>query len=179
MQNLPNRKSIRLKNYNYAENGLYFITICSYKNQKIFGNINQISNEKIILSKVGKIIQKHWFEIPEHYKFAELDFFVIMPDHIHGIILLDNGRIFAPDGINKFQNVISNSISSIIRSFKASVTKAVRQELNIQFVWQRGFYEHVIKNEKELNKIREYIYNNPLKFKLEKTGLKIFNPYRK
>ena len=90
---MRSRKSIRLKNYNYSKEGIYFVTICTYNNQKIFG---QIKDEIMILNEYGKIAHKCWLNIPVHYPNVILDKFVIMPDHIHGIIQIFGFNILNP-----------------------------------------------------------------------------------
>ena len=175
-----NRRSIRLKNYDYSKSGAYFITICTKNRQCLFG---EIVNGEMILNDGGKIVEKCWIDIPEHFPNAILDEFIIMPNHIHGIIIL-NELDFDNVGANMVVNVGANmvvdegannhsplrndrphgttrTIGSIIRGFKIGVTKWFRQNSNIKTVWQRNYYDHIIRNEIELIKIRKYIINNP------------------
>ena len=163
------RKSIRLKNYDYSKPGIYFVTICTKNREFLFG---EIVNGVIVLNDAGKIAQQCWLEIPEHFPCVSLDKFVIMPNHIHGIIIINHvagvQNIEPLQQFNQFQKIIPNSIGSIVRGFKIGVTKWFRQNNILNVVWQRNYYEHIIRNEKELNKIREYIINNPLKWGLDK-----------
>jgi len=167
-----NRRSIRLKNYDYSKSGAYFITICTKNRQCLFG---EIVNGEMILNDGGKIVEKCWIDIPEHFPNAILDEFIIMPNHIHGIIIL-NELDFDNVGANMVVDVGANNhsppqndrphgttrtIGSIIRGFKIGVTKWFRQNSNIHTVWQRNYYDHIIRNEIELIKIRKYIINNP------------------
>jgi len=175
-----NRRSIRLKNYDYSKSGAYFITICTKNRQCLFG---EIVNGEMILNDGGKIVEKCWIDIPEHFPNAILDEFIIMPNHIHGIIILneldfDNvganivvnvgANMVVDEGANNFSPLqndrphgTTRTIGSIIRGFKIGVTKWFRQNSNIKTVWQRNYYDHIIRNEIELIKIRKYIINNP------------------
>ena len=216
------RKSIRLKGYDYTHNGAYFITICTQNRIHRFGKID---NGEIVLNDAGKIALKCWQEIPEHFTNVKLDRFVIMPNHIHGIIHIEpqnpvgakhfspnNGtpnpepstnfndstnaesstvgkRCFTPTNDNHNINPenpvgakhfspnnrlpkikinrphgTSKTVGSIVRGFKIGVTKWFHN--GSQFnkkakIWQRNYWEHIIRNDSELYRIREYIVNNP------------------
>ena len=115
------------------------------------------------LNKFGKIAEERWLDIPYHYQEVELDIFVIMPNHIHGIVnIVDQGH--APDLPNR-----KHSLGNVIGSFKSAATKQIHENGNIKFKWQARFYDRIIRNEKELNKIRKYIDENPIKWDLEKS----------
>ncbi len=176
------RQSIRLKGYDYRQNGYYFITICSHNREKIFGEIRR-GTIFCALNEGGKIAKKFWEEIPQHYPFVGLDEYVIMPDHVHGIIIIKNKRVQDIEPLRQreqrrvqnrvqdieplrgqFQKNPSGSLGSIIRGYKISVTKWYRKNTNIQVVWQRNFYEHIIRNDEDLYNIREYIRHNPVKW---------------
>ncbi len=164
-------ESARLQNWNYGWNGKYFVTIVTKNREHYFG---KIVNEKIHFSEIGKIANECWYAIPEHFPFVILDEFCVMPNHIHGIIVINN------QNDNKCRDVACNvstdnvtnskkmsdiapkpgSLSTIIRSYKSAVTKSVNEN-NYTFGWQSRFYEHIIRNEKSLNRIRNYIRNNP------------------
>ncbi|HEY9772000.1 MAG TPA: transposase [Coleofasciculaceae cyanobacterium] len=173
------RKYTRLKNYNYAANGYYFVTICTFEKQGFFGNI---THGKMQLSTVGKIAQQYWSEIPQHSKHTYLDEFIIMPNHVHGIIIIDNPdnsrRVVPwndpPDVERDLSQTMSKlspksgTLSVIIRSYKSSVTRWCRQNGDIVFQWQSRFYENIIRDEKSLNNIRRYIINNPAKWTKDK-----------
>lgn len=174
------RQSIRLKNYNYAANGYYFVTICTHEKQCFFGNI---ANGKIQLSAVGKIAQQYWSEIPQHSKHTYLDEFIIMPNHVHGIIIIDNPdnpRRVVPWNVptddvewdlSQTMSKLSpksGTLSVIIRSYKSSVTRWCRQNGDNVFQWQSRFYENIIRDDKSLNNIRRYIINNPTKWTEDK-----------
>lgn len=169
-------KSTRLPNRNYAANGYYFVTICTCEKYCYFG---EIINRKVQLSQIGRIAQQYWSEIPQHSKYTYLDEYVIMPNHIHGIIIIDNPNNPCRDvqlnvptinGELDFAKMMSKlspqsgSLSVIIRSYKSSVTRWCRQNNYCNFAWQSRFYEHIIRNDGSLDRIREYIINNPVKW---------------
>ncbi len=162
-----NHKTIRIQDFDYKLAGTYFLTICTYKMNCIFGKIN---NERMILDNCGKIAEKYWLEIPMHFPRAEIDSFIVMPNHIHGIINIidDVGAGHVQPEINKYQRIIPNSIGSMIRSYKSAVTKWIHKNTTINNVWQRNYYEHIIQNDNELYRIQEYIHYNPLNWQIEK-----------
>lgn len=222
MQNLKYKikKQFRYQGYDYSQNGFYFITICTKNREMFFGNIK---NGKIKLSDIGLIANKFWLEIPNHFPFVILDEYVIMPDHIHGIIKINNnpanvgtghcpvlakkteksfpraekdfpekisrtgqcpagkisrtGQCPVPTGEYpvvekaKFGSVKSGSLSIIIGSYKSVVTKNVNRKVsNCNFAWQSRFHDRIIRNDEELNRARQYIINNPLKWELDKNS---------
>jgi REP element-mobilizing transposase RayT len=163
---IHHRRSIRLKEYDYANAGAYFVTICTWKKEHVFG---KIVNSEMIFSQIGGIIQQEWHNIPIRYKNVELDAFIIMPNHLHGILNVGASLAGAPDNA-----IIQNSragaspaptLGDIIGSFKSLCIYNCRNNgLNAGKLWQRNYYEHIIRDEYELNKIREYIICNPLKW---------------
>jgi putative transposase len=168
---IHHRRSIRLKHYDYAKNGYYFITICSKDRDCIFGELNVgallvCAQNMIALSNAGKIIDYHWLNIPNQYENAFLDEYIIMPNHIHGIIIIDKEK--------RAQASSAPTISQILRSFKSKSAieylKHIKDNnLNLsEKIWQRNYYERIIRNENELNKIRKYIIENPLKWEDDK-----------
>ncbi len=166
------RKSIRLKNFDYSSFGAYFITICTYKKYNYFG---EIFDNKVKLSPIGKMAKTYWREIPSHFKVVNLDEFIIMPNHIHGILKIENLRennTTTKPKINQFQKTIKNSISSIIQSYKAALTRWCKKNNQTEFKWQRNYYEHVIRNDKELHLIQQYIMDNPIAWKKDKYNSK-------
>ena len=162
-----NRQSIRLKGYNYAQAGLYFITICTYAREHLFG---EVVNKKMVLNDAGEVAAKCWREIPVHFPIAILHEYVIMPDHVHGIIELQ--PVFAGANHNspihkKVFRSPSQSIGSIIRGFKIGVTKWFRYESGFPTdtkVWHRNYYDRIIRNEAAYDRIANYIVNNPAKW---------------
>ena len=158
MDKFPTRKPIRLKKYDYSTAGYYYVTICTYNRKELFG---YIKDNRMVLNEYGKITEKTWKEIPNHYPNVELDEYIIMPNHIHGVIIINNP---VGDGHARPVNRNNNNLSIIIGSYKSTVTKRINQLNNNSFKWQRFFYDHIIRNDKSLDKIREYISNNPLKW---------------
>lgn len=193
-------KSTRLQNWDYSWSALYFVTICTQNREFYFGDI---AKNQMILSAIGKIAKRYWYKIPKHYPFVELDEFVVMPNHIHGIIIINNsddkdainpnGRdaihgvctngedIINPNnrdaihgvctdvgGITGHKNpMLSNGLSRIIRWYKGRVSFESRK-IHADFAWQARFHDHIIRNEESFQRIRNYIHNNPLKWKADK-----------
>ncbi len=171
MYNWPKRKPLRLKNYDYSENWFYFVTICIKEKQEDFG---EIINWKMILNDYGEIAEKYWKEIIKHYQNVEIDEFVIMPNHIHWIIIVSTlsvgNEYFRSDNWDKNKNNSKPNISNIIKWFKIWCTKEIRykyENFNFNFKWQKSFFDVIIKNDKQLEKSRQYIINNPLKWELD------------
>jgi putative transposase len=176
------RRSIRLKGYDYSQPGAYFVTICAYNNESIFGHV---VNGNMHLNEFGKIVEKEWLKTFDMRKILKLDIYVIMPNHFHGIIIIADGRGTlqraragtqcggtlqrAPTG-EKFGKPVSNSIPTIIRLFKSTTTKQINQirQTTGMELWQHNYYEHIIRNENELNQIREYIINNLLQWQFDR-----------
>lgn len=171
MAELVARKNIRLRNYDYSDDGYYFVTICSGNRENIFidntvgaalvSARNHICNRKDTkLSRIGQIIDNQWNNIPSQYPHVQLDQYVIMPNHLHGILAINK----------RAQTSSAPTISQIIRSFKSKSTMAYLNYLkqnDVKFpakIWQRSFYDHVIRNERSLQAIREYIAHNPEKW---------------
>jgi len=159
---LHKRHSIRLRGYSYANQGAYFVTICL--KQRIPSNALQhnpganydfptfgiIENNAVVLNDLGKIVQQIWNEIPEHFNGIETGEFIVMPDHIHGII--------------KICDCVTNPINNlpqIVRWFKGRTTFECHK-IDNNFKWQRNYYEHIIRNEIEYSRIAKYIKNNPI-----------------
>jgi len=166
MAQSKSRQSIRLKNYDYSLNGYYFITICSRDRQNLFGQLKNAVGaplacaryDNIELSYLGKIIDKQWNDIIIHYENIILDDYIIMPNHIHGIITINN----------RAEASAAPTVSQIIRSFKSrsamEYIKYIKEnKLNVSGkIWQRSFYDHIIRNKRSLNAIKEYIQYNTI-----------------
>ena len=153
---LPQRKSPRLKGYDYSQEGAYFVTICTQLRFSLFGTIHESS---MILNDAGKMLEHWWKELPNKFSDMQLlDYWVIMPNHFHGIVCLNR---------SKEQKEIS-SLPEIIRWFKTMTTNAyirgVKEYQWQQFpkkLWQRSYHDRIIRNESDLNRIREYVISNP------------------
>ena len=141
---LPKRKPIRLEEYDYSQNGVYFVTICTKDRKPILCDIVG-DDAHIVPKKYGLIVEKYIRNVPE------IDKYVVMPDHIHMIIRIDNGTMWASSP--------TKNISSIIRSIKVLTTKEIGES-----IFQRSYYDHIIRNEGDYKEVWEYIENNPIKW---------------
>jgi REP element-mobilizing transposase RayT len=170
---LKSRRSIRLSHYDYSQNGAYFVTLCTGGKKHIFGNI---CNDRIEWSHTGRIAVQCWTRIPDHFTDAELDVFSIMPNHIHGIIIIDNDAgnelVGARHAVplqekRKFGPLQPNSLHVIIGSYKSACSRIIHQLGHRDFHWQRNYHEHVIRDDSELNDIRQYILENPHRWQFD------------
>lgn len=173
-QNKYRISSIRAQWWDYGWNGAYFITICTKDRKHYFG---EIQNNKMILSEVGIIADLLWHQIPIHHKNVELGDFVVMPNHVHGILIIDKQLTnidnvetghalslptspFQKPGSQRFQNIGKNTISSIVGSYKSAVTKHANR-LGYPHQWQKLFYDNIIRSNNDYQKISDYIVSNP------------------
>jgi REP element-mobilizing transposase RayT len=152
------RRSIRLKGYDYAQAGAYFLTVCTKDRACLFGDI---VDGLMVLNVAGRVVDECWKAIPSHFSYVELDAFVVMPNHIHGVLRIDAVGAKNVSPLPSRRLGTSNTIGSVIRGFKIWVTKWMRANADIHDVWQRNYYEHVIRDKSSLNRIREYIANYP------------------
>lgn len=176
----PHRRSIRLKGYDYRSNGAYFITLCTENRRHLFGSI---LNAELVPTPAGKIAEDRWFALPDHHPGLVLDAFVVMPDHIHAIIVLD--RPAPPEPTKKAHPFLeqqpdrvivanaasptrpngapSGSLGAIVGSYRSSVTRHINALHGTPgaSVWQRDYWEHIIRDDRALFYIRRYIKNNP------------------
>jgi REP element-mobilizing transposase RayT len=144
------RYSLRLKGYDYSQAGAYFVTVCTHRRLLLFGDIIEAN---VRLNEIGTIVNQSWVNLPKHYAGIELDAFVVMPNHVHGIIKLSD----EPD--------TRHDIPEIVRGFKTfSARKANEHRRSGAALWQRGYHEHVIRDERALNRIRAYITHNPVRW---------------
>ncbi len=164
-----------MRNWDYGSNASYFITICTGGREYYFG---EIENKMVKLSEIGILANKFWLEIPDHFHYVKLDEYVIMPNHIHGIIIIDKPNVVETSnlgvsttlGVPTTTNARRNEkwrpgiLGVIINQFKRICTIESRK-INPDFAWQSRFHDHVIRNEKSLDKIRRYIKNNPENWK--------------
>ncbi|NEX14063.1 MAG: transposase [Prosthecochloris sp.] len=175
---LPKRKHLRLPEYDYAQEGVYFVTVCTQDKKCLFGDVVDTA---MVLNDAGEMVKRCWQEIPVHFPHVALDCFVVMPNHVHGIVFIGDAsgivgaKNFSPLRFSKPCNNIQNqrpsgtskTIGSIVRGFKIGVTKWMRQNTSTHKVWQRNYFERVIRNERELHEMQAYITNNPLKWTLD------------
>lgn len=145
------RRSIRLPHHDYSSPGTYFLTLCTHNRQPLFGTI---SNQTFQPNTIGTIVQHHWLSLPRFHAHLSLDSWIIMPNHLHGLLNLGDFD----------QNQIRKPVSEIIRGFKTFSARQInraRQATKIP-VWQRDYYEHIVRNQDDLDRIRLYITQNPL-----------------
>ncbi|HCS21467.1 MAG TPA: hypothetical protein DIW47_13065 [Bacteroidetes bacterium] len=166
--------------WNYGWNGSYYITICAHKRQKFFGQIIRKPDERdnliqvMELSETGKKIQERWMDIPEHFPFVSLGEFVVMPDHLHGILSFNKGEEFNKPLYRERQTEIfygynnwkSGILGNVVNQFKRICTIQSRV-YEPEFKWQRGYYDRIIRNQLEFNIFTDYIAQNPSRYKME------------
>ena len=200
--------SARLQSWDYGWNAAYFVTICTHNRKHFFGEIVETQNfaspsYKMELSQIGVLAEKYWHEIPQHFPFVKLDEFIVMPNHIHGIIIIDKpndgrddgngGNVETPklgvstdttdtDINSKSKTKIGgknkkwkpNTLGSIINQYKRICTIHARK-INPNWQWQSRFYDHIIRNDKSFNRIQNYIINNPINWGDDKFNKEINN----
>ena len=174
------KNSNRLQGYDYSQPGAYFATVCVCNRQNLFG---EIVNDRMELNNAGILTRQCWQEIPQHFPGVALDEFVVMPNHVHGIIVINDATIVGesvgvqhveplrnnkPQHISNFQHVIPGSLGAIIRGFKSAVTRWFHVHTQIKTVWQRNFYDHVVRDDSELNRIRLYVQQNPARWEFDR-----------
>ena len=149
----PRKQTPRLSGWNYSTPGAYFVTICTYGKEYLLG---EIIDSTMHLSVAGEIVRYCWNDLPQHYINVCLDAFVVMPNHIHGILVLKGTTEY------KMKSKC-HGLSEIVRGFKTYSSKRINAERAVKGVkfWQRGFYDHIIRNDVDLSAIREYIVHNP------------------
>ncbi len=192
---MKERKSVRLQEYDYSSDNLYFVTSCIQNRVCCFGEIvgtgrdpslqnNDLSMQyndltlqspaqngesltsshkpQMILNEYGTIAEKQWYWLEEQYPYVSLHAFVVMPNHIHGIIEINRSRIISSDPIK------IKPLSELIGAYKTTVSKQIHLSGFMEFQWQRSFYEHIIRDEKTLETISDYIINNPVNWEQDK-----------
>ena len=158
MNELPKRKPIRIENYDYSSPGAYFITVCSSNREEIFWNgvgADIIRPQNVPLSTVGKIVEQGILQMAQHYENVAVDKYCVMPDHVHFILRIESeigGRIIS-----------APTVSTVVGSMKRWVSRQIGRP-----IWQKSFYDHGIRNQRDYDEIWEYIENNPLKYLLKK-----------
>ena len=177
--------SARAPWWDYGRNAAYFITICTRDRDHFFGEVKRGS---VQLSHIGVLAHQYWDEIPDHFPYARLDACVVMPNHVHGIIVIDKPDDFHPrgrDAINRVSTtgveidtdtqktggvtghhnpMLHDNLSHIVRWYKGRMTFESRK-IRLDFAWQTRFYDHIIRNRTAWQNIRTYIKNNPLNWK--------------
>ena len=165
------RRSIRFDRWDYRNEGAYFITICTYNRIPLFG---EIADREMRLNRLGRAVEEEWLRSAEIRAEIELDAFVVMPNHIHGVVWIANVEAqglapLRPDIVRPFA-VMPRSLGSMIRGFKSGAKihiNRLRGTLGAS-VWQRNYYERALRDERELAAARQYVLNNPLKWAEDK-----------
>ena len=167
-QNKYRIPSARLQSWDYGSNGAYFITICTQNREQYFG---EIINSQMHLNEIGKLAEQYWIEIPNHFPFVELGNFVVMPNHVHGIVIINKTGVqklhcnVSTDKNNQMALISPKpgTIPTIIRSYKSIVTKMSRN-IHADFGWQSRFHDHIIRDAQSFENIQNYILENPNKW---------------
>ena len=167
----PKRRSIRLQDFDYAQRGFYFLTICAHQMHSLFG---KLENNVVRLNVIGRIALDCWRDIPNHFSRVELHPFVIMPNHVHGILGFNDDPLEIEDGHGcpvplpyrrreRFQRPTAGSLPTIVRSYKGSVSYLARQSLGRPAlrIWQSNYFERALRNADEFSNARRYIFENP------------------
>mgnify|MGYP006293577631 CR=1 FL=1 len=205
-RDLPDRRSIRLRGYDYSSPGEFFVTICTRNRECLFGNV---VHGEMVLNEIGEIARDFWQRIPDRYDDVVLDEFVVMPNHVHGIIGIEFNPDHSPhsagvihpvgsthpvgaihelplqDGETDFETYRKQRrqmlLSKIIGWYKMNVAKHANILLDNtgNRFWQRNYYEHIIRNDKSLNRIRDYIINNPAQWEEDMNHPENIKPNRR
>jgi REP element-mobilizing transposase RayT len=164
-----NRQSYRLRGHDYSQVGEYFVTLCTKDREHLFG---EITNGVVQLTKAGEIAIACWKEIPLHFTNIELDEFIVMPNHIHGILSITETlrrdvqlNIPTDDYFSRISPK-RGSLAVVVRTYKAAVTTICRKNGIGEFAWQRGYYDHIIRDNDSLDRIRAYIIRNPQRWEM-------------
>jgi REP element-mobilizing transposase RayT len=162
---IHHRRSIRLQNYDYSRPGAYFVTICVRDRSCLFGDV---VDGEMRLNDAGHVAHECWRAIPTHFSHVDFDAFVVMPNHVHGILVIADSAV--PVGAKNFspQHRTSKTVGSMVRGFKIGVTTWMRGNTTIHDVWQRNYWEHIVRDEPELNRIQEYISTNPVRWEMDR-----------
>ena len=181
--NLPQRRATRLRDYDYSQPGAYFVSICVQHRKCLFGTI---TDGKMRLNKIGQIVVECWNCVPQHFPSVELGESVVMPNHMHGIISWGitetrtphpqenpnrRGEVPSSDDVNPNRRgeVPSPALGKIIAYFKYQSTKHINQHRNMAGtrIWQRNYHDHIIRDDTDLQRLRQYIQDNPMKWELD------------
>ncbi len=161
---MQSRRSLRLDGYDYSKSGVYFVTVCAYRHRNLFGSIDAVA---MMPNAIGRIIDEEWQRTAELRPYIDLDSFVLMPNHIHGIIVIHGDDSQTQDQCKPVLRYLqAGSLGAIVGRFKGKVSRLVHElpQCRDLLVWQRNYYDHIIRNDKSLQAIREYIVMNPARW---------------
>ena len=181
-QNLHHRHSLRLKGYDYHLHGAYYVTVCTHERQCLMG---QVMLGSMQLNAVGQVVLDAWAALPARFPDVQLDAFVVMPNHVHGILCIDHdvGAVLAPPAPGAASGAPTlpaagaasgaSTLGEIMRAFKSLSAIAANRILGRSGVpfWQRNYYEHIVRNDHDLDEIREYIVGNPVNWEKDENNL--------
>ncbi|HEX9372473.1 MAG TPA: transposase [Roseiflexaceae bacterium] len=165
------RRSLRLKGYDYTQPGAYFVTICVYQRQHLFGNIE---DGVVVLSLYGQEVARCWRALPRFFPSITLDEYVVMPDHLHGIIVIQRAQrtagASAGEGDGVWRGTTPSSLSAILQNFKSISTRRINplRAAPGAPLWQRDFYEHIIRDSEALERVRAHIVANPASWRAKR-----------
>lgn len=184
------RKPNRWRNYDYSRAGYYFITMCTKNRVHHFG---EVVDGNMMLNEPGQIANQCWLQIPDHFNLSESDRYVVMPNHVHGIVIIHDTGDVGNANTHPVGNANTHSVgnanlhsqqsdrtkmllSRIVQQYKAAVTREISKSgSQLQFRWQKSFYDHIIRNDVSLFRIRKYIENNPLKWDYDRENSNIIS----
>ena len=155
---MRDRRSMRLSTYDYTQSGVYFVTICTYRFASLFG---RIVDGNVQLNGLGRLVEEEWQRTSVVRPSVDLDQFVVMPNHLHGLLCISDSKV---ERIPKSSTTMrANSLGSIIAQYKSIVTKRSRSRASSRSwpIWKRNYYDHIVRNERSLERIRTYILENP------------------
>jgi REP element-mobilizing transposase RayT len=162
---IHSRRTIRYAGFDYAQPGAYFVTFCAAKGREVFG---RIQDQTMVLNPLGQIAQDCWSAIPEHHPYVELDEFVIMPNHGHGVVVIvERSDAGTASKSRMFGESIKGSLSTIVATYKAAVTRTARRQGLLPAdasLWHGRFWDHIVRDEADFARIRDYIRNNPARW---------------
>ena len=173
------RRSVRLQGYDYSQAGAYFVTICTVQQAELLG---QVTDGGVQLNAYGQIVEDCWKQIPAHFPHASVDAYVVMPNHVHGTIIIDRAEAGSngnPVGATHASPLPENvrphgprpgSLGAIVGAFKSAAARRINRRRGTPgtAVWQRNYYEHIVRSERALDAIREYIHQNPVRWELDR-----------
>ncbi len=168
----PIRKRLRLEAYDYTSPGAYVVTVCTHQRNCLFG---EVLTGGMLLSEAGLATFRTWQELPQHFADIHVDAFVVMPNHVHGIVFLEASPVGAkhasplPKGRN-VHGTTPGSLGAIVQAFKSAASRQINSLRGTPGapVWQRGYFEHIVRSPRELDRLRGYIESNPLRWELDR-----------
>jgi len=182
------RRSIRLKGYDYTQPSAYFVTICTQDRTCLFG---EVADGKMRMNEAGLMVQSVWDQLPAFYPGVGTDAFIVMPNHVHGIVVTEPtpvgaGLVPAHNGItpeNRATTRVALTVGDVVGAFKSRVTVAYTRGVKKSGwppfpgrFWQRNYYEHIIRNDESLNRIRQYILDNPARWAFDRENPAVTAP---